>query len=80
MDCSHCGKFKTHHHCQAIFDQGKGTSTCGIVICAICSSSFGNEDGIFRCLRHSSGDGVAISGESVAVGASSSSKGKQKLI
>jgi hypothetical protein len=79
MDCSHCGKFKSHHHCQAIVDQGKGSSTYGIVICAICSLSFGNEGGIFCCLRHSSGDGVAIGGESVAVGASSSSTGKQKL-
>jgi hypothetical protein len=79
VDCSHGRKFKSHHHCQAIVDQGKGTSTCGIVICAICSSSFGNEDGIFQCLRHSSGNGVAIGGESVAVSASSSKEGKQKL-
>jgi len=62
----HCRKFKSHHHCQAIVEQGGGTSTCGVVICAICSSSLGNEDGIIRCSGHSSGEGVAVSGESVA--------------
>jgi hypothetical protein len=74
MDCSHCGKFKSHHRCQTIVGQGEGclahdniTRICGIIICAICSTSFENEDGIFRCSRHS----VAVSS---AVGASSSSK------
>jgi hypothetical protein len=32
---------------------------CGAIICAICSSSFGNDDGIFRCSRHSTGANVA---------------------
>jgi hypothetical protein len=74
MDCSHCGKFKSHHRCQAIVGQGEDclapdnvTRICGIIICAICTTSFGNEDGIFRCSRHT----IAVSS---AVGASSSSK------
>ena len=32
---------------------------CGAIICAICSSSFGNVDGIFRCSRHSTRANVA---------------------
>jgi hypothetical protein len=32
---------------------------CGAIICAICSSSFGNDDGIFRCSHHSTGANVA---------------------
>jgi hypothetical protein len=32
---------------------------CGAIICAICSSSFGNDDGIFQCSRHSTGAKVA---------------------
>jgi hypothetical protein len=31
----------------------KQTFICGKIICAICSSSFGNEEGIFRCKSHS---------------------------
>jgi len=62
MDCCHCEKFKSHHRCQAIVEQGEGTSTCGVVIFAMCSSSFGNEDGFFRCSRHSSGDSFHCGG------------------
>ncbi len=32
---------------------GVGGHVCGQLICAPCSSSFGNEEGIFRCLDHS---------------------------
>jgi hypothetical protein len=32
---------------------------CGAIICAICSSTFGNDDGIFQCSRHSTGENVA---------------------
>jgi len=34
-------------------------SICGAIICANCSSSFGNDDGIFQCSRHSTGAKVA---------------------
>ena len=54
MDCCHCRKFKSNHHCQAVVGPGEGfgapgnpTRICGEVICTMCSSSFGNEDGIF---------------------------------
>jgi hypothetical protein len=32
---------------------GVGGQVCGKWICAPCSSTFGNEEGIFRCLDHS---------------------------
>jgi hypothetical protein len=60
MDCSHCKFFKTYHQCQAAVPKNDGilaadktTFICGKAICAICSSSFGNEEGIFRCKSHS---------------------------
>jgi hypothetical protein len=57
MDCSHCGEIKSNHHCMASVDASG--NICGAIICAICSSSFGNNDGIFRCSRHSTGANVA---------------------
>jgi len=32
---------------------GVGGHVCGPLICAPCSSSFGNEEGVFHCLDHS---------------------------
>ena len=57
MDCSHCGEIKSNHCCMASVDASG--NICGAIICAICSSSFGNDDGIFRCSHHSTGANVA---------------------
>jgi hypothetical protein len=57
MDSSHCGEIKSNHHCMASVDASG--SVCGAIICAIFSSSFGNDDGIFRCSHHSTGSKVA---------------------
>jgi hypothetical protein len=35
---------------------GVGGHVCGELICAICSTDFGNEDGVYRCVSHSNGD------------------------
>jgi len=32
---------------------GVGSHVCGQLTCAPCSSSFGNEEGVCRCLDHS---------------------------
>jgi hypothetical protein len=57
IDCSHCGEIKSNHHCMASVN-ARG-SICGAIICAICSSSFGNDDGIFQYSHHSTGAEVA---------------------
>ncbi len=57
MDCSHCGKIKSNHHCMA--SGGVGGNIFGAIICAICSSSFGDDDGKFWCSHHSTGAKVA---------------------
>ncbi len=35
---------------------GVGSHVSGELICALCSSSFGDKDGIFHCLEHSTGN------------------------
>ncbi len=57
MGCSHCGKIKSNHH--SMESGGAGGSICGAIICAICSSSFGNDDGIFWYSHHSTGAKLA---------------------
>ncbi len=51
--CSFCMEVPTQHHCM---HPVRGGDVCGELICAPCSSSFGNEDGIFRCLEHLNAD------------------------
>ena len=51
--CRFCEDVPTRHRCM---HPVSGGDVCGDLICAPCSSSFGNEDGIFRCLEHSNAD------------------------
>jgi hypothetical protein len=51
--CRFCEEVPTRHRCM---HPVSGGDVCGDLICAPCSSSFGNEDGIFRCLEHSNAD------------------------
>jgi hypothetical protein len=51
--CSFCEEVPTQHRCM---HPVHGGDVCGELICAPCGSSFGNEDGIFRCLEHSNAD------------------------
>jgi hypothetical protein len=56
--CSFCEEIPTRHRCMhsvkkgGIIMVGVGGHVCGQLICAPCSSSFGNEEGVFHCLDH----------------------------
>jgi hypothetical protein len=43
-------------HKGGIYMDGVGGRVCGELICAICSTEFGNEDGVYHCVSHSNGD------------------------
>jgi len=61
--CYCCQEFRTNHRCLArvliggfsLENNGRNERVCGLPICSICSSNFGNE-GIYRCERHSNDD------------------------
>jgi hypothetical protein len=58
VTCKFCKEIPTSHQCMypvskgGIILDGVGGQVCGEWICAPCSSAFGNEVGIFRCLDH----------------------------
>lgn len=60
-DCSHCKKHRTNHFCLhpvresegGVLSHDKSKYVCGKPICAICSSSFGNNECKYRCQSHS---------------------------
>jgi hypothetical protein len=59
--CGFCEEIPTHHHCHFHVSRGRihwpgQGQICGELICAPCSSSFGNEEGVFRCVVHSNHD------------------------
>lgn len=53
--CEECDRYPTQHRC--LFEVSvdgylfEGRQVCGIAVCSICSSSFGNE-GFFTCAEH----------------------------
>jgi hypothetical protein len=61
--CYCCKEFRTNHHCLAqvligsfsLENNGQNERVCGLPICSICSSNFGNE-GIYWCEHHSNDD------------------------
>lgn len=52
--CSFCEEMPTHHRCMHLVGGSIAFGRiCGALICSLCSVELGNEEGIFRCERHS---------------------------